>query len=420
MNTEDFERARAHFIAGNAAFESGRLQDAETEFLASLAALPGRPSTLVNLASTRLKLGRPADAVPPLQVALAAQPADAQAWHQLGAAFMALGRHSEALEALDRALAAGADRAEVHYQRGLALTELQRLEEAAQAWERALTLDERLLAAWVDLGSLLRDMGEPERALKCLERALALGAEDPLLRFQVAALRDAQRAPEAPPRAYVERLFDGYAESFDTHLVGALGYRTPQVLAEGLAATGISAFASALDLGCGTGLCALPLATWVRQLDGVDLSAAMLEKARALGRYDRLCHGDVVEHLKGTDRRYALVIAADVFVYLGALEPVFEGARRVLEPGGVFCFSVEAWDEAEAQEASPRTPSEARPGYILRPTLRYAHAEPYVLGLARAAGFEVCATRRHALRQDHGTTVVGLCTWLRLSASSGR
>ena len=62
MNTDAFERARAAFVAGIAAFESGRLEQAEAEFLASLALLPGRPSTLVNLASRRLdaaSAGRP-------------------------------------------------------------------------------------------------------------------------------------------------------------------------------------------------------------------------------------------------------------------------------------------------------------------------------------------------------------------------
>lgn len=417
MSDDAFERARSQFIAGNAAFETGRLAEAEAHFLASLAALPGRPSTLVNLAATRLKLGRPAEAVDPLRQALAAQPADAQGWHHLGAALVELQQHAPALQALDRALQLGAQSPAAHYRRGLALVGLERPAEAAQAWEQAVTLDGNFTAAWVDLGSLMRDLGRPERARECLERALSLGADDPLIRFQLAGLREASQAPEAPPREYVEQLFDSYAEGFDSHLVEQLGYRTPQLLAEGLASTGVPAFAHALDLGCGTGLCAQPLAPWVGQLDGVDLSAAMLDKARALGRYDRLSHGDVVEHLQSTERRYELVIAADVFVYLGALEPVFQGVKRVLQPGGVFCFSVEAWDRAPEALSADAGNSDSDPGYLLRTTLRYAHSEAYVLSLARAGGFEVCATRRHALRQDHGATIMGLCAWLRLSAA---
>lgn len=406
MSSPDFEQARARFIAGNAAFEAGRFEEAQACFLASLQALPGRPSTLVNLAATRIRLGQPAEALPALEQALAAQPTDAQAWNHRGVALAALARHAEALQAFEQALACGADDAGLHHRRGLALVALDRPEEAQQAWQAALARDEAHVAVWVDLGSLHRDHGQPEQALACLERALALGADDPMLRFQVAALREAQHAPEAPPRQYVEQLFDGYAEHFDTHLVQGLGYRTPQLLADGLAHTGVAHFATALDLGCGTGLCAAPLQRWAGQLDGVDLSAAMLDRARTLGRYDRLVHGDVVEHLQGTERRYALVVAADVFVYLGALEHVFAGVLRVLEPGGVFAFSVEAADEACPE-----------PGYVLRATLRYAHAEPYVRALAQAHGLEVCATQRHALRQDHGATITGLCVWLRRAAT---
>jgi predicted TPR repeat methyltransferase len=423
MTTDSsFERARQCFILGNAAFETGRLDEAETHFQASLEALPGRPSTLINLAATRLRLGRPGQAIEPLRSALAAQPGDAEAWHHLGTALLETHQHAQALQALDRALALGLRHAAAHYRRGLALVELQRQAEAAQAWELALSLDDSFTAAWVDLGSLMRDLGRPGRARECLERAIALGADDPLIRFQLAGLKESSATPEAPPRDYVEKLFDGYAEGFDSHLVGQLGYRTPQLLADGLSSTGVNHFAAALDLGCGTGLCAQPLASWVGQLDGVDLSAAMLDKARALGRYDLLAHGDVVDHLLQTQRRYALVVAADVFVYLGALEPVFEGVKRVLQPGGVFCFSVEAWDDVSGAETSGvgHNPGEAsgavtaaQPGYTLRTTLRYAHREAYVQTLARDRGFEVCGTQRHALRQDHGSTVVGLCAWLR-------
>ena len=91
--------------------------------------------------------------------------------------------------------------------------------------------------------------------------------------------------------------------------------------------------------------------------------------------------------------------------------------KRVLGPGGVFCFSVEAWDEASDAEpaAAGENKGEAsQPGYTLRTTLRYAHREAYVHALARDHGFQVCATQRHALRQDHGATVVGLCAWLSL------
>jgi predicted TPR repeat methyltransferase len=72
--------------------------------------------------------------------------------------------------------------------------------------------------------------------------------------------------PSAAPGDYVAKLFDGYADRFDDHLVNALGYQTPRLLMErvrGALAQGHSAASSvegplmfdhAMDLGCGTGL----------------------------------------------------------------------------------------------------------------------------------------------------------------------
>jgi predicted TPR repeat methyltransferase len=99
----------------------------------------------------------------------------------------------------------------------------------------------------------------------------------------------------------------------------------------------------------------------------------MLERARATGAYAQLTRGDITVHLQRTETRHDLVLAADVFIYVGELEAVFAGVHRVLAPGGTFCFSVEL---AHGQQ-----------GFELRPSLRYAHTEPYLLGLAERHGF---------------------------------
>ena len=408
MSTDAFERARAAFVAGIAAFESGRLEEAEAEFLASLALLPGRPSTLVNLAATRLKLGRPAEAASSLREALAAQPDDGPAWVQLGIALMELRQHDQALPAFDRALALDGRQPVVHHQRGLALMGLERPAEAAQAWEQAVAQDGKFVTAWIDLGSLMRDLGQLSRARQCLRQALALGANDPLVHFQLAGLKEpslgeapdtSQGPPDAPPPTYVEQLFDSYAEDFDEHLVQRLGYCAPAVLVEGLAQRTAQRFTHALDLGCGTGLCAEPLAPICERLDGVDLSAGMLEKARALGRYTALTQADVVAHLQATPHHHDLIVAADVFIYVGALEAVFASVQRCLTPGGWFCFSVEAADDAA--------------GFVLRSSLRYAHSAGYLRQLAQRHGLEVQALEPHPLRRDEREGVQGLYGWLK-------
>ncbi|HSV36478.1 MAG TPA: methyltransferase domain-containing protein [Ramlibacter sp.] len=203
--------------------------------------------------------------------------------------------------------------------------------------------------------------------------------------------------PTTAPREYVQGLFDGYAGDFETHLTQVLKYRAPQVLVEGLRASG-RRFERALDLGCGTGLCGLQARPLAATLHGIDLSANMVQRAVARQVYDEVVQADLVEYLLATPRRYDLVLAADVFIYVGALEQVFAGVARVMPPQGVFGFSVEL----------------APPGedLVLRQSLRYAHSLRYIRKLAEQHGFEISSTKEHPIRHDQETPIAGLFAWL--------
>lgn len=400
-----FEAARAAFLDGVQAFEAGDLARAESRFLEALRLVPGRVSALVNLAAVRHRLGRPAEALAALEQALAGAPDDLAAWFHHGQLLQQLGRPVDALG----------------------------------SYERVLALDPRNAAAWSQRGGLLKDMGRLAEAAHSFREALAHGGDVELNRYFLASVlpRDGHAAgdgaPHAPapasaPRRYVQALFDSYADGFDEHLVGKLGYRTPQLIAQLLpgaspvpAASSSSSAAAdaaaavpgavagalpasrrwraALDLGCGTGLMGPLLAPQCGSLDGVDLSSLMLEKARALGCYRHLVHAELAEHLQHTVERHDLVVAADVFVYIGDLGPVFAGVARVLVPGGLFVFSVE-----EAGEGVER--------YELRPSSRYAHRETYLRQLASGHGFDVRTLARATLRHEQRVPIGGLLVLL--------
>src|SRR4029078_9370166 len=55
-----FEQAKAHFFAALGRQQAGDFAEAERLYRASLAAVPGRASTLINLAAVQLRLARPA------------------------------------------------------------------------------------------------------------------------------------------------------------------------------------------------------------------------------------------------------------------------------------------------------------------------------------------------------------------------
>ena len=201
--------------------------------------------------------------------------------------------------------------------------------------------------------------------------------------------------PDKAVEAYVADVFDVFAQDFDEKLA-ELGYCAPQLLADLVTAhrpDGATAL-SILDAGCGTGLCGPLLKPLAIRLDGVDLSAGMLEKAAERDLYDELAEAELVGFLNGRKGQYDLVVAADVLCYFGALEEAFAATYACLEKGGSFAFSLETRPETDR--------------YDLHPSGRYSHGQAYVLDAVRAAGFQVRHYDRAVLRSEYGEEVRGL------------
>lgn len=355
MPVNDFEAAKAAFLAGVALVEQGRLAEAEARLAESLRRLPGRASTLLNLGLVRLRLGRPA----------------------------------EALALLDEALAAEPDARDAAFHRASALAALGRLDDAVAQLATLLAAQPQLGLAWSLLGHVEKDRGRPAAARQAFEQAQRHGADNAVTRFALAALGGAAMPAAAPPQ-YVQGLFDGYADDFEQHLVGTLRYRGHEAVVA--AARDGAPWASALDLGCGTGLCGPLLRPLARHVAGVDLAAGMVARARARGAYDRVDQAEILQHLQDTRERHDLVVAADVLIYFGDLAPLFARVARVLRPGGRFVFSVEA---------------AAGDGVELRPTMRYAHGSAGVLAQAALQGLALVTQAALVLREEQRVPVHG-------------
>ena len=291
-----------------------------------------------------------------------------------------------AAEALEKALAQSPQQVLLWVTLGQVSLRLGNVENAQRAFDRALQEDPHCAPAWSERGSLMRELHQLDEAARCFEKALALGADPELNGFYLAAVR-AGDVPATPPRRYVEALFDDYAADFQSHVAGKLGYRGFEVLMKPLLGTG-RRYGHVLDLGCGTGLCGPLIAPQADTIDGVDVSVAMLEEARKHGVYRELIHADLGEFLAATASRWNLILAADVFIYVGDLAAILRSARRVLEPGGCLAFTVElAQDGKDIQ---------------LLPSLRYAHSEGYVRRLAGEAGFTGVRISEAPIRHEQG------------------
>ena len=90
------------------------------------------------------------------------------------------------------------------------------------------------------------------------------------------------------------------------------------------------------DLGCGTGTLTAAVAPFVRQVIGVDESAAMLRWARkrTLGSGNVELHRAPLEHLPIESGSCDAALAILVLAYVAEVGPVLAEAARVLHPGG--------------------------------------------------------------------------------------
>lgn len=346
------------------------------------------------LAADRLE-----EAIAAFRAAIEKKPDFAQAYYHLGVAHGLQGHAQDARSFMNAALEI--DPTYVRACQGLAVLEAEcgRLQEAELLFRRAIELRPDSAAAHQGLGAVLQKIGRPAEATRAfmqavrasrgqmtlpktdapasvavteLERKLTPSKRGAELHFRLATTANVPLPPTVPPTAVTE-LFDRYAPRFDQHLQEKLGYQVPERLARAVADTRPSKPLDVLDLGCGTGLCGPLLRPMAGLLCGVDLSPAMIEKAKARGVYDRLETGELIDAMQRWPRSFDLLVAADVLIYVGDLAPVFEATSVCLRPGGLLAFSVEA-GSGERYQLHPKT-------------LRFTHSRPYIQRLTTIFGF---------------------------------
>ncbi|SCZ05135.1 class I SAM-dependent DNA methyltransferase [Microvirga guangxiensis] len=288
--------------------------------------------------------------------------------------------------------------ADRRYEYASAAFEENDFETAADLARQVLELAPRFAPAHALLGRSAAELGMRNEAVGALRRALELEPEDALgVRLDLARL-GALPTEKAMTGTYVRALFDGYAPKFDKHLTKSLAYRGPELIADALRRACVKQardyrFGLTLDLGCGTGLMGLALEGLCTPLVGVDLSPRMLDKAAKTQLYDHLHEGELASFLTARGEAEAdLVLAADVFVYMAALDEVFREVKRVLKRQGLFAFTVQA-HEGE--------------GFVLGNDARYAHSESYLRKLTEENGFTAVIFERVSAREDRGVPVAG-------------
>lgn len=409
----------------------GRLDEARSAYLDILAEQPDADDALHYLGILEHQCGRSEAGLDLLARALDLAPPRAARLNDLGNVLSELERLDEAVEAFTVAIELDPDDANLNNNLGAVLLRQDRLPEAMAAFARALACDPDFVPALNNLGDLHSRQQQPDEAAEYYCRAFVSGPlqdkpkrmlgiayytlnrieeaaavyrawiaeepDNPIARHLLAAC-SGEDVPARADNAFVETIFDEYAEHFDTKLVKSLAYRGPEYIASALdlhlaGRTGLAV----LDGGCGTGLCGPVLAPYAAHLTGIDLSANMLARAAERGGYHHLEKAELGAYLGMRRAAFDLIVIADVLIYFGALDAMFAAAAGALTAHGLLVFTVEI--HAGGAQSPP---------FVIKPSGRYGHAPRYVEDCLAAQGFEVLTSHAVILREEFTQPVAGL------------
>lgn len=299
-----------------------------------------------------------------------------------------------------------------------------------------------------------------ERAREVYERLAGRG--DVLASHKLAALTGEGRLARSGDPSYARLLYDDLATVFESKLVGSLEYKAPwifrEMIVDRLGPSRFSALGQVLDLGCGSGLIGSvfregspPVSTELfssssariggMAMVGVDVSPRIAALAAERRVYDAIIVDDLSVVLRDLEETLAgsfdLIVAADTFIYVGALNDTFMRVKRLLRAGeGLFAFSSEDLDTSpmksslypseesfvEDREEEKEEPAGAAPGWgvQLLQSARFGHSSRYIQVLADKHGFAIVSTRTVTLRLESTVPIQGILYLLQVMSKDGR
>ena len=371
--------------------ELGRLKEAEVSYKKAIELKPDYAEAHSNLAIILKEQSRLKEAEACYRQAIKLKPDYAEAHYNMGNTLKELGRLEEAEASYVQAITLKPDYVKAYNNLGVMLQEQGRLDEAEVSYKKAITLKPDYADFYANLGNTLRDQDKLLEAKLNYKKAIELKGDSKKFKHIFDALTG--KTTNFAPREYVEVLFDNYAINFENSLVNKLEYKIPNKIVEMIVAKNPNIqLGSVLDLGCGTGLIGDEIKKYCSNLEGVDLSKLMLEKASAKNIYDKLEHKDIVEYLSTEDLDFNYFISSDVFVYVGNLSEIFRLIKSRNKSKGKFVFSTEHTD---------------RDGFFLEQTGRYSHSKKYIESLCNKFGYKLSHFEVVNLRKNKNKFIIG-------------
>lgn len=177
-----------------------------------------------------------------------------------------------------------------------------------------------------------------------------------------------------------------YADSYDAQ-VREYGCYGAEILF-GLCFAYVIPGSRLLDIGIGTGLSSEPFAKAGMEICGVDGSDEMLRVCRKKCIAKELMRHDLNRlPLPYAASSFSIVVACGVFHFFGDLAPLFTDIFRMLEPGGVFSFTI--MREYCGRKTDPgKTGAGCRSEMSQEGVEVFTHTERYIRELLHRCRFE--------------------------------
>lgn len=375
----------AQFYTGVLQLEANAIEASEKAFQHVLSMDDEHVEALTNMGVIALKKDNPQGAIDYFTKALGFDNDHLEARNNLAATFIHHDRFENALMHYDILLKKDPHNIEYLYNSGVAQMALGHLQEAVDHFETLLSFQADHFDTLNNLAAVYLRIDQREQAIALLERALMVKPADDVTQFLLDVYQKHEKKRDACP-TYIKNLFNNYALYYDEHLKGPLNYTLPQAVGRLLHRLVSTHIKKAIDLGCGTGLCASPLRELSDHLTGIDISAKMLVQAKDKGMYDELIESELITFLTSDHHHYELAIAIDVLPYLGALDAFFRVIHERLTPQGLFLFTHEL-SELEAWQ--------------LQDSARFSHHPDYIQSLCKQLGFNMLHQEKIVARIQH-------------------
>jgi tetratricopeptide (TPR) repeat protein len=178
INTSQEGVPLAHGNLGIVYADTGRLDDAISEYKKAITIEPRYAEAYSNLGIAYADKGRLDDAISEYKKAITIEPRYAKAYNNLGIAYANKGELDGAISAFKKALIIEPNKANAHYNLGIAYERKSLQNEAASQFKKAIELNRNYIRVYIKLGSLFIAQGKEIDAVNVYRKAIRYNPGD--------------------------------------------------------------------------------------------------------------------------------------------------------------------------------------------------------------------------------------------------